>query len=89
MRYPTRPECDGSAQVKEIEMRPDDVLIQGSSTGKPGDEWHVLHRSAGPIGAQAWIEALSVARRIAREAKVDVYRAEAGSDPALHESYRP
>jgi hypothetical protein len=69
-------------------MRPDDVLIQGSSTGKTGDEWHVLHRSAGPIGAQAWIEALSVARRVARVAKVDVYRAESGSDPALHESYR-
>jgi hypothetical protein len=70
-------------------MQPNDVLIQASSYADAADEWHVVHRSAGPIGAQAWIQALSVARRIARAEKLDVYRAEAGSGPTLFESYRP
>jgi hypothetical protein len=70
-------------------MQPNDVLIQASSTAAPGDEWYVIHRSAGPIGSQAWIQALSVARRIAREEKTDIYRAEAGSHPKLYASYRP
>ena len=69
-------------------MQPNDVLIQASSTAQSDQEWHVIHRTAGPIGAQAWIQALSVARRIARAEKVDIYRSEAGSTPALHESYR-
>jgi hypothetical protein len=69
-------------------MQPNDVLMQGSSAATDGDEWQVIHRSAGPIGSQAWIQALSVARRIAREERVDIYRAHAGSDPTLYESYR-
>jgi len=59
--------------------------MQASSGG--GDEWHVIHPSAGPIGSLAWIRALSLARRIAREQKVDIYRAEAGSHPRLRESH--
>jgi hypothetical protein len=70
-------------------VQQNDVLMQASSTAESGDEWHVIHRSAGPIGSQAWIQALSVARRIAREEKVDIYRAEAGSAPTLYESHRP
>ena len=70
-------------------MQPRDVLIQASSSASSGDEWRVIHSSVGPIGSLAWIQALSVARRIAREEKVDIYRAEAGSDPTLCESYRP
>jgi len=69
-------------------MQPNDVLIQGSSIAQCDERWHVVHRSAGPVGSQAWIQALSVARRIAREEAVDIYRAEAGSAPMLHESYR-
>ncbi len=70
-------------------MQPTDVLIQASSIAESSQEWRVIHRSAGPIGSQAWIQALSVARRIARDEKVDIYRADAaGSAPALHESYR-
>ena len=54
------------------------------------DEWHVIHRSAGPMAALAvWVQALSVARRIAREEKVDIYRAGVGSQPKLRESHRP
>ena len=67
-------------------MQPNDVLMQ---TSVNGNEWQVIHRSEGPIGSLAWIQALRVARRIAREQKVDIYRADAGSDPTLHESYRP
>ena len=69
-------------------MQPNDVLMQASSSAPSGDEWHVVHRSAGPIGSQAWIQALSVARRIAREEKVDIYRAETDSRPLLFESHR-
>jgi hypothetical protein len=70
-------------------MQSSDVLIQASTSVPGGDEWHVIHRSVWPIGPQAWIEALSAARRAAREQKVDIYRAEAGSNPKLYESYRP
>jgi len=70
-------------------MQSNDVLIQASSSAPLGDEWHIIHRSAGPIGSQAWTQALSVARRIAREEKVDIYRAKAGSPPTLYQSYRP
>ena len=70
-------------------MQPNDVLIQGSLNADSGDEWHVIHRSAGPMGSLAWVQALSVARRIAREEKVDIYRAGAGSQPKLRESHRP
>ena len=71
-------------------MHQNDVLIQASSTAPPNeDAWHVVHRSAGRIGSQAWIQALSVARRIAREEKVDIYRADADSAPTLYETYRP
>jgi hypothetical protein len=45
-------------------MQPNDVLIQGSLNADSGDEWHVIHRSA-PMGSLAWVQALSVARRIA------------------------
>jgi len=69
-------------------MQPNDVLIQGSLNGDSGDEWHVIHRSA-PMGSLAWVQALIVARRIARDEKVDIYRAEAGSQPKLRESHRP
>jgi len=41
------------------------------------------------MGSLAWVQALSVARRIARDEKVDIYRAEAGSQPKLRESHRP
>jgi hypothetical protein len=71
-------------------MHPNDVLIQASSDTAPdGDASHVIHRSAGPIGSQAWVEALSVARRIAGKEQVDIYRAEASSAPRLHETHRP
>jgi hypothetical protein len=70
-------------------MQPNDVLMQASSTVQDSDQWHVVHRSAGLIGSQSWIQALSVARRIAREEKIDIYRADAGSGPTLYESYRP
>ena len=69
-------------------MQPNDVLIQGSLNADSGDEWHVIHRSAS-MGSLAWVQALSVARRIARDEKVDIYRAEAGSQPKLRESHRP
>jgi hypothetical protein len=69
-------------------MQPNDVLIQASSIASPDDDWRVIHRSAGPIGSLAWIQALSVARRIAREEKVDIYRANSGSSPMLYESHR-
>ena len=69
-------------------MQQSDVLIQASSTEPTSDGWHVVHRAAGPISAQAWIQALSVARRIAREHKVDIYRADADAAPELCESYR-
>jgi hypothetical protein len=68
-------------------MQPGDVLIQASLGA--GDEWYVIHSSVGPIGSLAWIQALSLARRIARAEKVDIYRAEAGSHPTLRESHRP
>ena len=69
-------------------MHPNDVLIQASSeTARDVDAWHVVHRSAGPIGPQVWVEALSVARRIARTERVDIYRAETGSGPILHETF--
>jgi hypothetical protein len=76
-------------KARNTKVKLDDILIQASSIAEPGNEWRVIHRAAGPIGGQAWIEALSVARRIAREARVDIYRSEAaGSVPTLHESYR-
>jgi hypothetical protein len=67
-------------------MQQSDVLMQASSNAPAGE--YVIHHSVSPIGPEAWIEALSVARRIAREGKVDVYRAEAGSSPTLFESCR-
>lgn len=71
-------------------MHPNDVLIQASSTTPPQEDvWHVIHRSAGQMASQAWIEALRVARRIARQEKVDIYRADADSTPTLFETYRP
>jgi len=69
-------------------MQTNDVLIQASTHVASGDEWHVIHRSAGPMASLAWIQALSVARRIARQERVDVYRAAGGSNPSLWESYR-
>ena len=69
-------------------MQANDVLIQASTTTASGDEWHVIHRSVGPIASLGWIQALSVARRVARHEKVDVYRATAGCNPTLCESYR-
>ena len=69
-------------------MHPNDVLMHASSTAPRGDEWYVIPRSAGPIGSQGWIQALSVARRLAREQRSDIYRAESGSQPTLYESYR-
>ena len=69
-----------------VEMHQNDVLIQASTAGDV-DAWHVVHRSAGSIGPQAWAKALSVARQIARREQVDIYRAQAGSGPTLHETY--
>ena len=69
-------------------LQPGDVLIQASSTAE-SEAWHLVQRSAGRIGPQAWMQALSVARRIARHEKVDIYRAEAASAPTLYETYGP
>ena len=69
-------------------MQANDVLIQASTTVGSDDEWHVIHSSAGPIASLGWVQALSVARRIARKQKVDIYRADSASHPMLCESYR-
>ena len=69
-------------------MHPNDVLLQASSTAPSGSEWQVIHRMEGPIGSLGWSHALSVARRIARLEKVDIYRADTGSEPTLYESHR-
>ena len=70
-------------------MQPNDILVQASSNAATEAEWHVIHRAVSPMGALAWIQALSVARRVAREQKVDIYRAEADRSPTLYESHRP
>ena len=71
-------------------MHENDVLIQASSNAAPDDDvWHVVHPSAGVVGSQAWIQALSLARRIARQEKVDIYRGDTGAAPTLYEAHRP
>ncbi len=70
-----------------VKMQPHDVLVQASSNVGGGDGWSVIHRSLGPMGSLAWIQALSVARRVAREEKADIYLADANCAPVLHESH--